>query len=105
VSRATDPLALDYRVGLLRYLSQRGEAALMAGYDLGRRAVEEGTGVLDVVRVHHEVLAGVVRDVAAEPDGDPAAVVEAGAQFLLEVLATVDMAQRAIRPDADPPGV
>lgn len=48
----------DYRVGLLRSLSRRNEDARSAGYDLGRQALEGRVSMLDLVRIHHDVLAG-----------------------------------------------
>ena len=55
-----ESLTRDYRTGFLRYLPRRSEAALTAGYELGRRAATSGAGLLDLVRVHHEVLGEVI---------------------------------------------
>ena len=52
-----DDLARDYRVAFQRYLPQRSEAALTDGYELGRQAIARGVGLLDLVQVHHAVLA------------------------------------------------
>jgi hypothetical protein len=50
--------------------------------------------LLDVVRVHHLVLAEVL---AAEPAEGVPAVARAASDFLLEVLASYDMARREPR--------
>ncbi|WP_353951147.1 phosphatase RsbU N-terminal domain-containing protein [Knoellia sp. S7-12] len=88
-------LTRDYRVACQRYLSQRSEAALTLGYQIGRRAVDEqGVSLLDLVSVHHVVLAEVLD---ASPDGgDHGQVIAAASEFLLEVLSTFDMAHRSL---------
>ena len=98
-----ESLARDYRAAFLRYLPRRSEAALAAGYELGHRAVEDGVSVLDLAQVHHKVLSEVL---AQSPAQEAGAVASAASDFLLEVLATVDLVQRASRapsPDAGPP--
>jgi hypothetical protein len=97
------PLLQDYRAGFLRWLGQREETALTAGYELGRAALASGRSVLEVVQAHHEVLAEVLLETpAAEiPDLNGAA-----SQFLMEVLAPYAMAQRPVprRPRGTPRG-
>jgi len=95
-----DGLARDYRAAFLRYLPARSEAALATGYAIGRGVVESGTSVLDLARVHHEVLA----DLLVEDGADTRDVMAAAAEFLIEVLATVEMVRRSLHepPDADP---
>lgn len=88
----------DYRVAFLRHLSRRDEVTRASGYDLGRRAVDEGVSLLHMVSVHHALLSDVL---ASSPD-DPADIVTAGGSFLLEVLAAADMAQRGLRDDRTP---
>ncbi|MGY1699785.1 phosphatase RsbU N-terminal domain-containing protein [Geodermatophilus sp. SYSU D00766] len=85
--------ARDYRVAFLAHLARRGEASLHRGYELGRAAVTQGLGILEVVYVHHEVLLEVLRET---PTGELADVAAAASEFLCEVLATSDMAQRAL---------
>ena len=86
-----DDLVRDYRVAFLRYLPRREEGPLHSGYVLGRAAVAEGVSVLELARVHHEVLLEVLQDT---PPADLSQVAAAASEFFLEVLATVDMAQR-----------
>ena len=89
---AGDPLLRDYRVAFLRYLSRREETSLTAGYQLGRRALAGKRRLLEVVRVHHDVLIDVLRE--TPPDEVPV-VASAASDFLLEVLSSYDMARRA----------
>ena len=89
-----DDLTRDYRAAFLRYLPRRDEAARNSGYELGRSAVAEGISILELARLHHEVLLEVLRDTRAEDLTD---VATAASEFLLEVLATYDMTQRGLR--------
>jgi hypothetical protein len=59
-------LQRDYRPAL-RYLSRRDEPARHAGYLLGRTAVAQGKGMLDLVAAHHVTLVEVLPD-AHDPD-------------------------------------
>jgi len=56
-----DALARNYRAAFLRYLPRREEAALHSGYQLGRAAVTDGLSMLELARVHHDVLLEVLR--------------------------------------------
>ncbi len=83
----------DYRVAFLAHLARRSERSLHRGYELGRAAVTRGLGILEVARVHHEVLLEVLRETPADELPEVAA---AASELLSEVLATSDMAQRAL---------
>ncbi len=50
--------------------------------------------MLELVQVHHEILLEVLREIRADELTD---VATAASEFLLEVLATYDMAQRVLR--------
>jgi hypothetical protein len=93
-----DDVTLDYRVAFQRYLPRRSEAALTDGYDLGRRAVVQEVSMLDLVQVHHVVLTEVLADTPREDIGR---VTAAAGDFLLEVLATFDMAHRRLRTSSE----
>ncbi len=87
----------DYRTGFLRYLPHRSEAAMTTGYELGRRAATGGASLLDLVHVHHQVLAEVL---AQEPRPDTTDVMTAGCEYLSEVVSTFDMAHRVLHDPA-----
>ena len=92
---AVEDLRRNYRAAFLRHLARREESTLHAGYELGRSALVAGTGLLEVVRVHHDVLVDVLRETPADEVAD---VAEAASDFLLEVLASYEMSQRPTRP-------
>ena len=88
---ALERLHRNYRAAFLRYLPSRDEAALDAGYQLGRSAVTEGLTILDLAQVHHDILREVLRTSSQdELDG----VTATAADFLIEVLATYEMTRR-----------
>ena len=47
-----DSLALEYATALQEYLAGGGEKALLSAYELGRHALAEGAGVLDIIAAH-----------------------------------------------------
>ena len=87
-----EDLTRDYRVAFLQYLPRREEAALARGYELGRTAVTEGRSILELARIHHEILLEALRET---PPDEVGPVATAASEFFLEVLATFDMAQRS----------
>jgi hypothetical protein len=93
---AEEALRRDYRIAFLRYLPKRNEAALALAYDIGRSAVADGTSVLVLTQVHHEILRDVVAD--SRPD-EVDLVIARAAEFLAEVLGSVEMLQRSLRGD------
>lgn len=90
----TDPLErfrLDYAPLLLRHLGQRDETGLQAAYQLGRRAMQDSVGLLDVVRVHNDVFLEVL---ATARDVDEAHDLAAAASTLLiDLVAAFEVAQ------------
>jgi hypothetical protein len=99
--RSREDLLRDYRAAFLRYLSRREESSLHAGYRLGRAALESRLTVLEVVRVHHDVLIEVLGAGTGDEARDVAA---AASDFLLEVLASYQMSQPARPPQPEKPG-
>jgi hypothetical protein len=89
-----EALTRDYRVAFLQYLPRREEAALSRGYELGRTAVSDGVSILELARIHHDVLLEALRET---PPEELTQVASAASEFFLEVLATVDMTQRSLR--------
>ena len=86
-----DDLAKDYRTGFLRYLPHRSEAAMAAGYELGRKVAAGQASLLDLVQVHHRILTEILTQ---QPPPDPAEITTAAGDFLTEVLSIFDMAHR-----------
>jgi PAS domain S-box-containing protein len=77
---------VGYAAALRTYLEARGEEDLAVGHELGRRALQEGISMLDVIENHFQL----VDDFAQKPDFDGAAALA----FLLQMLAPLDVATR-----------
>ena len=94
VPDALDRFRLDYAPLLLRYLAQRDEAGLQAAYELGRRAMRDSVGLLDTVRVHHELFLDVL---ATAHDAEEAVeLARASTALLMDLIAAFEMSQRAV---------
>src|SRR6266571_512258 len=81
-----------YAAALREFLSVAGEAALQQAYEVGRRAIGDGVGVLELVALHHDVLDGILRE-RKEPESCVRAVAEAG-RFLAESVSPFEMTHR-----------
>src|SRR5271166_5764497 len=77
---------VGYAAALRTYLEARGEEDLAVGHELGRRALQEGISMLDVIENHFQL----VDDLAQKPGFDGAAALA----FLLQMLAPLDVATR-----------
>ena len=83
---------LDYAPLMLRYLTEQDEAGLQAAYELGRQAMRDSVGLLDVVRVHDELFLEVL---ASARDTDEAnELARAAATLLIDLIAAFEMSQR-----------
>jgi hypothetical protein len=88
---AVGRLEQDYRAAFTGYLSRREEPPLAKAYEIGRTALETGIGILELVRIHHDVFSQLLAE--TRPDDMPSLSV-AASEFLLETLAPFDMARR-----------
>jgi len=68
-----------------------GESGLGAAYDLGRKAVEDQLGAIDLAVAHHQALAAALGE--APPERHQA-ILKAGSDFLREGLSTFEIAAR-----------
>ena len=85
-------LVAAYTVALKHYLSEPEELALASAHELGRRALREGLGVLDMATLHSCALASALQQPLG--DADRARVLEALERFFLETLSPFEMAHR-----------
>ena len=85
-------LAADYAVALQHYLAEPEEPALARAHELGRKALTEGLGVLDMATLHSCALAATLRQTLA--DTERMQVLEALEKFFLETLSPFEMAHR-----------
>ena len=81
-----DAFRAEYEDALRRYLHARDEDSLAVGHELGRQALQEQISMLDIVEHHVRLVLEVATDIHAEA---PVAL-----QFLLQTLATLDVATR-----------
>lgn len=83
-------LSDDYSMALRQYVSNQDEAALARAYELGRKALEDGLGVLDVATVHSRALPALLLRPLHEHEH--AKLLEALEKFLVEALSPFEMA-------------
>jgi len=85
-------LVVDYAVAFQHYLAEPEEAALSRAHELGRKALTEGLGVLDMATLHSCALAATLKQPLT--DCERARVLEALEKFFLETLSPFEMAHR-----------
>jgi signal transduction histidine kinase len=88
-------LARCYAVTLRQYLENEQEAVLEQAYELGRTAIAQELGVLDVARIHQEALGKLLRSPAGRGDGGR--VLKAAEILLLESLSPFEATHRGFR--------
>lgn len=88
-------LPADYKAMLRRQGGEDDETWLNNAYLIGRRALDENYSVLDIVRLHHDVLMGLEADPKTEATMGYADLRRASA-FLGECLAPFEMALRGV---------
>jgi hypothetical protein len=86
-------LRRDYLPQFLAYLTREDEKGLTAAYELGRRSMHRGVGLLDLVRVHNELYLQNVGEARSVEEAQRLA--RAASAFLFEALASFEMTQRA----------
>ena len=95
MNKPSHELSKIYTAALQNYLTVKGEEALHLGYELGRKAIGEGLGILDVARIHQEAsVAALLPALAlAQNQGQLQAVED----FLMEALSPFEAHQRGFR--------
>lgn len=92
--KATSPqLMNEYRFALRDYLAGGSEAALQQAYELGRKALTEGLGVLEMAALHHDALVTVL---PPRLDGIEQTLT-AAEKFFVESLSPFEMTHRGFR--------
>ena len=95
MSDESQGLAAQYLSGLRHYLAGGGEAALQSAYELGRKAIADGLGGLEMLAIHQECLGVTLRN-AKTPD-ESAQCAERAGHFFTESLSPFEMALRGFR--------
>jgi signal transduction histidine kinase len=80
-----------YSEALAQYLAGADEAVLNQAYELGRKALGDGLGVLDISMLHHDALHAAVTNESAIARG---AEILKAAEFLAETLSPFEMSFR-----------
>jgi light-regulated signal transduction histidine kinase (bacteriophytochrome) len=87
-------LAELYSAQLSTHLTASNESVLLDAHELGRKAINDGVGVLDLVSVHHHALRDSVAGTASTA-GDRH--LDMAAEFLAEILSPFEMMLRGYR--------
>jgi signal transduction histidine kinase len=90
-----EELKTRYGAALRAYLGQRRETELNRAYEMGRSAIGEGLGVIELVTLHQEAQEEILKETHA-----PAACVvaiEGSARFLAESLSPFEMTHRSFQ--------
>lgn len=94
-ARTWNSLQTSYRRALTAYTAHAQEAALQKSYEVGRRALNLGLGVVDMVRLHQDALLHLV---AADPmSRSGVAWTRSAEAFLMEALSCFEVAHRGFR--------
>ena len=81
-----------YRAALLDYLLGNGETGLANAYDLGRSAIDEDFGLLQILRAHQRAVNGVLE--STHTVNDSLKRLKAAEDFLMETLSPFEMTYR-----------
>ena len=88
-----DELGGLYSATLEEYLLRGTEAALHRSYELGRQALTEGLGVLEMIALHQRAMGKILLEMAT-PEKSVEAV-QKGGEFLAEGMSSFEMTHRA----------
>ncbi len=88
-----DELEKEYASALADYIAGGGEMALERVYELGRKAIADRLGILDLVSVHQKALAGLMPRTLQEN----AETLKKAAQFFAESIAPFEMTYRGFQ--------
>lgn len=91
----TRTLKTMYVASLRDYLSGAGEEALSRAYELGRRALDEGIGVLGLAALHEEAVEAILRE--GRPAVSRARFFAGSGAFLAESLSPFEMTHRSFQ--------
>jgi two-component system sensor histidine kinase UhpB len=88
-------IAEQYRARLRQHLERGGEESLHQAYELGRRALSGGTGILGMSSLHHRVAREALETAGASPE--VLRILEALQTFFVESVTPHEMALRDSR--------
>jgi len=83
-----------YSQAFSSYLARADEVALNQAYELGRKALADGLGILDIAVTHHNAVDAVIAGETAE---ERSLEIAKAAEFLAETLSPFEMSLRGYR--------
>lgn len=92
MTQPVQELSDAYAAALEDYLAGKGEAASLRAYELGRKAIAGGLGLMELVATHREALVSVLLRVKSPEES--AREAREATDFLAEALSPFEMAQR-----------
>ena len=95
MSKTEQQLEPLYARALNECLNGAGETALRRAYDLGRKSVAEDLGILDMVSVHAQAAARILRNANVEPA--TIEKIDIMHSFLMESLSPFEITHRSFR--------
>lgn len=93
--KARQSLQRDYQSAIREYLKKADEPSLESAYELGRRALEEGMGVVEIAALYDDVLSRFLQD--ARTPAECSRRVKVLGHFFVESLSPFEMTHRGIR--------
>jgi signal transduction histidine kinase len=95
VNKQARNLSVQYAVRLRGFLAQDEERFLTQAYELGRKLLRRGLGLLDLARIHQQALASC--RFPSWPTGEKERALNAAESFLMAALAPFEAAHRGFR--------
>jgi signal transduction histidine kinase len=92
---AASDAAAAYPASLRDYLGGAGEAALQRAYQIGRQALEAGTGLVAIADIHHRCLRTLMAQTLANDERDR--ILTRAAQFFAECVSPYEMTYGGFR--------
>lgn len=84
-----------YAAALQDYLSGAGETALEHAYELGRKAIQNGLGIMDIISIHKRELFIILNRTSKRED--LLRIMESGQNILIECLAPFELTHRGFK--------
>ncbi len=88
-------LEKQYSLALQDYLAGRGETALEYAYELGRKAIADRLGILDMAAIHQRALVRILPRTLTPQESSE--TIQKAAQFFAESLAPFEMTYRGFQ--------
>ncbi len=95
IQTAVEAAQVEYERALEVYLRTSSEAGLHRAYEVGRKAMANGLGSLDMVAIHQKAIERYIGD--GRPQDEARLLLRSASQFFAESLAAFEIAQLGFR--------